>query len=669
MNEVLASIVPVLGHALVQFVWQGGVIGLLAAALLYTLRNARPQARYAVACAAMFACVAVPAYSVIARLLASSPALRHATDPAGVAASAFWVFAPADRTAAAAPVLADAAAWQPLVVALWAAGAAVLCLRMALGVAWIEHLRNAPQTPQQRVWQRRLDALARRSGLTRPVALRFVERMGSPASAGWLRPVVLLPASLVARMPTDLIEALLAHELAHIRRHDYLVNLMQGVVESLLFYHPVVWWLSHQVRVEREHIADELAARALGTPRPLAHALAALSELQSGDCAPPRLAQAAHGGHLMSRIERLIRPGRAAAGRIAFPVLGIAAACVGFYAHAQISTQRPAAAMAPVTQAAPVRAAAAPVARVALPVPAAGSAGVLGLQAAVPNTLPATPQPAPTHLAPIESAALAVASAVATASAQAVAQLEAGDRPYALVRRGRNGMQLSGSQLDSTELESLRNQLNADFLWFRHDGRAYAVTDPDTLATARAAWQDSERTARRMEEIGREMSREGERMDAVGVRMSRLARPAGPSPEMRAAQKRMQELAAQQGRVAAEHARLSVGLGSMDEAINERIERRMEALELQMETLGEQMERQGERIGAEAERSVMPLEALGREMEAAARPMEALGRRMEALGREQERHAAEADTRMQAVIEDAIARGLARPVSPAARRQ
>ena len=150
--------------------------------------------------------------------------------------------------------------------------------------------------------------------------------------------MVLLPTALLARMPVALVEALLAHELAHVRRHDYLVNLLQGAVEAMLFHHPVTWWLSHRIRIEREQIADQLAAEAIGEPRRLALALSELSDSLSSTPTErlPALALAAHGGHLMSRIEQLVRPAlrRNHAGRIAFPLLGLAVAGIALIAHA-----------------------------------------------------------------------------------------------------------------------------------------------------------------------------------------------------------------------------------------------------------------------------------------------------------------------------------------------
>jgi D-alanyl-D-alanine endopeptidase (penicillin-binding protein 7) len=163
------------------------------------------------------------------------------------------------------------------------------------------------------------------------VRLRIVDSLASPITAGFWRPVVLVPAALVTGMPPALLEALLAHELGHVRRHDYLVNLVQNVIEALLFYHPAVWWISHRIRLEREQIADDFAARGLGEPRRLARALSELERLQFSR---HHLAQAAAGGDLTARIRRLLKPDpQALDWRAAIPVLGLVLACAAS-AHA-----------------------------------------------------------------------------------------------------------------------------------------------------------------------------------------------------------------------------------------------------------------------------------------------------------------------------------------------
>ena len=98
----------------------------------------------------------------------------------------------------------------------------------------------------------------------------------APAAMGVFRSTIIVPASLLARLPADQLEAVLLHELAHIRRHDYVVNLVQSVVETVLFYHPAVWYVSQTVRAERENCCDDFAVRALGNPILYARALSNL---------------------------------------------------------------------------------------------------------------------------------------------------------------------------------------------------------------------------------------------------------------------------------------------------------------------------------------------------------------------------------------------------------
>ncbi len=315
------ALVAAMGWTLVHFVWQGALVGCAVAVLLIALRNARPETRYALACLGLLLCLAWPALDLA--LL-----LRAGADSAGGR-----LFPGAGGSAAIAPEAHGLLPWlgQNLgwIVALWAGCAGALGLRMAVGLLWIG--RAARVQACDPAWQARLSRLAERCGLGRDVRLRVVDGLASPITAGWWRPVVLVPASLVAGMPPQLLEALLAHELGHVRRHDYLVNLVQNVIETLLFYHPAVWWLSRRIRAEREQIADDFAARHLGEPRRLALALSELEKLQFSS---HHLAQAANGGDLMARIRRLLRPSAQALNwKAAVPVLGLAIVCAAS-AHA-----------------------------------------------------------------------------------------------------------------------------------------------------------------------------------------------------------------------------------------------------------------------------------------------------------------------------------------------
>jgi soluble lytic murein transglycosylase-like protein len=124
-----------------------------------------------------------------------------------------------------------------------------------------------------------------------------------PIALGWLRPAVLVPAALVLDLPTTAVEALLAHELAHVRRHDWMLNLVQCLVEALLFYHPAVWWVSSRIRAEREHCCDDAVVALTGDALGYARALVSLETTRTETAA---LSVAANGGSLMIRIERMI---------------------------------------------------------------------------------------------------------------------------------------------------------------------------------------------------------------------------------------------------------------------------------------------------------------------------------------------------------------------------
>jgi hypothetical protein len=129
-----------------------------------------------------------------------------------------------------------------------------------------------------------------------------------PLVVGWLRPVVMLPASALTGLSPAQLESIIAHELAHVRRHDYLVNALQSVAEVLLYYHPACWWISHRIRVEREHCCDDMAVALCGDGVTYASALADL-ETHRRQAA---FALAATDGPLLQRVRRVIAPASAA---------------------------------------------------------------------------------------------------------------------------------------------------------------------------------------------------------------------------------------------------------------------------------------------------------------------------------------------------------------------
>ena len=318
----LGRLVPALGWALLYFVWQALIIGGVSAVLLRLLRHAGAGWRYGVCALALLLCLCIPVWHLF-YLLGLSGGVPAAPS---FAAPAAW------RSALQ--------AWMPALVLAWSAGVGLMGLRLCLGLAWVARLRRqAVAAPA--IWQARLDALALRMGLggSGALPLKLHAGLSSPVTLGCWRPIVLLPASLLSGMPVAMLEALLAHELAHVRRWDYLANLLQSLVEALLFFHPVVWWLSSRMRVERELVADALAAQALDDPRQLATALHALS-LQTNNMRQSGLLVSARGGSLLTRIQRLMAPGPAlvsapASWKLALPAVLLACATLLLQPHGQ----------------------------------------------------------------------------------------------------------------------------------------------------------------------------------------------------------------------------------------------------------------------------------------------------------------------------------------------
>jgi beta-lactamase regulating signal transducer with metallopeptidase domain len=288
-------------QALMHFLWQGALVGLAAWVALSLLERAKASTRYAVALGALLLMAVLP-FATAFRLAGDLP--RPAPAALQAAPAAAPVVSASGTAGGAATARTFGASLLPWIFNLWLAGVAALSLVHLGGFRRVRHLSR-----QGRPVEERLQALARDLGhglrIRRAVDLLESAAVSVPATVGWLRPVVLVPASALTGLTPRQLEAILAHELAHVRRHDYLVNLFQTAVETLLFYHPAVWWVSAQVRRERENCCDDLAVTVCGDRLGYARALVELEGLRA---AAPRLALAATGGSLADRVRRLLAP-------------------------------------------------------------------------------------------------------------------------------------------------------------------------------------------------------------------------------------------------------------------------------------------------------------------------------------------------------------------------
>lgn len=298
--------IPVLGAALIQFLWEAAAVALVVLAVQPLLRRRTAAARYAWDCLGLFSLPVLFGFTV-AHYAAAGPsaALAITAQPLGQPFAAYMVV-------------------------IWLAGMVVCGGYTAAGFAWVQLLRRAERSAAGAVpaaWRAELEQLAGLLQLRRRVRMQICSRISGPCTLGWLRPVILLPLSALTALPAAQLRALLAHELAHIRRHDYLVNLVQRGVEVVFFFHPAVWWLSQQISEEREHCCDDVAAAVCGDRALYARALVELAARQTASRVP-FAAMAAAGGSLSQRVPRLLghpTASRARALRTAVALLLIAA--------------------------------------------------------------------------------------------------------------------------------------------------------------------------------------------------------------------------------------------------------------------------------------------------------------------------------------------------------
>ena len=283
-----------IGWTLLHSLWEGAIVAAGFGATLLILHTAR--ARYLAACLALLALVALFSLTLL-RLAPESaqnfpvrgrivPVWNTVTEDVG---SSYW-----------SPNLAAAAPWLAL---LWMAGVLLMFGRYFISCVSVRRFRRRGVCCVPHTWQREMERLTVRLRISRPVCVLESCLAETPTVIGHFRPLILMPVGMLAGLSPIQIESILLHELAHIRRHDYLINTLQRCVEGLLFYHPAVWWISVVIRREREHCCDDIAVSISGDPHEYASALAALEQHRFSPAAV-----AATGGSLVKRIHRLLYP-------------------------------------------------------------------------------------------------------------------------------------------------------------------------------------------------------------------------------------------------------------------------------------------------------------------------------------------------------------------------
>jgi beta-lactamase regulating signal transducer with metallopeptidase domain len=295
-----SAVMRPLSWVLLHFIWQG----LALAAALYALLSIcrRPTTRYALGVATLILMMAAPAITFLLVTPANSGAVRSRIQPLAqveMQEAATPMAAPGAPRPGQEPASTQAYAW---LVEAWFAGVIFFSLRAAGGLFWLQRLRRRDAQPVGSSVESIGLALQRKLGLDRAIRYCQSNHLEAPAVIGWFRPVVMLPLATLTGLDSQQLEAVIAHELAHIRRFDCFVNLFQVAAEAVLFYHPAMWWVNRQIRVERENCCDDIAVSVSGGATEYARALMALEERRGS----VTMALAVNGSPLARRIARLL---------------------------------------------------------------------------------------------------------------------------------------------------------------------------------------------------------------------------------------------------------------------------------------------------------------------------------------------------------------------------
>ncbi|HSY89748.1 MAG TPA: M56 family metallopeptidase [Candidatus Binatus sp.] len=311
LNWLSPSAMQSLGWALLHFLWQGTALAALAAAAMALCRRA--STRYLVAVGALALMLLAPLatflfysqqfsaqpFSGVADTAKSSPLAA-----AALSSIARGRVAASGSTQSSAVAKSSALPWmfEAWLVEAWLLGVAFFSLRSAGGFLLLERERRRQSVV---VSPRVLEICLRlqgQLGLDRAIAFCECKWLQAPAVIGWFRPVVFLPVTALSGLSEEQLALVIAHELAHIRRFDPFVNVFQVCVETLLFYHPAVWWLNKRIRAEREHCCDDTAVALCGNAVEYARALTLMEEWRSA----PVFAMAANRGPLTERVVRVL---------------------------------------------------------------------------------------------------------------------------------------------------------------------------------------------------------------------------------------------------------------------------------------------------------------------------------------------------------------------------
>ena len=450
----MTPVTHALTSALLHFIWQGIAVGLLLWITLFVLRRNSANSRYAASCIAL-------AVLALAPVMTGWMAYQPESAASGISSAASIGSAPGFLRSAGsvAPVITESLKGIDVwILPLWVTGVLIFALRLAWAGGHASSLRRHGEEAEAAILSL-VASLAERAGVKGSIRVLMSSIAEMPSVVGWIRPVLLLPAAVVVGLTPQQLEAVIAHELAHIRRKDYLVNILQSVVETLLFYHPAVWWVSSRIRDEREICCDDLAVAVSGDAVCYARALAHLERMR---VFKPSLAMGSAKGPLFHRIQRLLAVEAREQGPSRWScAVGLLAAVfyLGFHLPWASSAPGPGMEFQSSLQVS-----------VLPPLPVQAQSQVVAPLPLV-EPLPVVP--------PVQPLAPSPPTVAQAAELRSLAELELAQARWVLLRGGLVIMR--GGLADEAAAKAVQGTMPGDLLWFELGGKTYVTQDKETL--------------------------------------------------------------------------------------------------------------------------------------------------------------------------------------------
>ena len=310
--EFFATLLPesigqALGWTLLHSLWQGTLLALLLSLALYLTRKHAASLRYWLSLGALASMFVWTALTFVQEYrLARYEHGLAGTELETTYAPDTSVYYLASETLAQTGI--DWDALIPWLALGWILGLITFSLRWIGSQLYLQRMRYAYIFPVDFAWQHKLDQLARKMKVSRVVQLLESGSVKVPMVVGHVKPAILLPVGMLAGISPKQLESILAHELAHIRRHDFLINQFQALLELLFFYHPAFWWISARVQDEREHCCDDQAVAVCGDAITYARTLSQLEAIRQQHQVSLAMAMSGRKNHLLNRIKRIVMP-------------------------------------------------------------------------------------------------------------------------------------------------------------------------------------------------------------------------------------------------------------------------------------------------------------------------------------------------------------------------